>query len=169
VAVGGVTLLIAALAPIPLKTSNYYSTFSTSSTELRTIASTYAQIVDAMVAHSHGEAPDVLVFYDDVFAPHPNIAIEYFQKTGLLPRIDRVDDLSTWSQAGELSNADFALTIVPESGSISRSIPDLFPRYPISSDPGRADELVRAAGFFDALGEFHVPGGEVHLYGKHHL
>jgi hypothetical protein len=159
------TILIALPAGLPLKNSNYYTQFPVDNAELRALAGTYAQIVDSMRAHARQPTPRVVVFYDHVFAPHPNLAIKYFQQTGRLPAIDRVDDLTGERWQRQLQQADFALTLVPgtrETGPVT----DLYPAYPISRDPGRADELVRQAGTFEAIGVFAVRGAEIRLYAR---
>ena len=157
-------LVVACILPagLPFKNSNYYSQFPVTSIELRQIARTYGRIVDTMVAESRADAPHVIVFYDHVFAPHPNLSIEYFRKTGRLPSIDRVDDLADprWKQG--VTTADFVLTIVPNS--TTAPVPNLYPTYPITKDPAAAESLVRAAGVFDPVGVFAVRGGEIHLY-----
>lgn len=160
-AVGAVALLVALPAPLPLKTSAYYSQFPVTSAELRQYAGTYEQIVDAMIVHSRRPSPHIVVFYDLLFAPHPNLAIGYFHRTGQLPVVQRVDKLSDVSAAALRADADYALTIVPSRG--ATQVRGLFPLYPISQDPGSAENVVHAAGFL-ALGTFAVPGGEIHLY-----
>ncbi|HEY4215088.1 MAG TPA: glycosyltransferase family 39 protein [Steroidobacteraceae bacterium] len=159
-----VVLACALPAPLPFKSSNYYSQFPVREPKLRQLADTYGRIVDAMVAQSHREVPHVVVFYDHVFAPHPNLAIEYFHRTGRLPAVDRVDDLAGPNVSNQLSSADFVLTIVPAANSASRLIADLYPTYPISQDPGRAESVLAATGRFESVGMFGVPGAEIHLY-----
>jgi hypothetical protein len=166
-AVAAIALLISLPVAWPLKNSNYYSQFPVSGTELRELSAAYGRIVDAMVMRSHQEHPGVVVFFDNVFAPHPNLAIGYYQVTGRFPRVVRVDDLSDKSWIGAMSEADFALTVVPTSTQKSGVASWLYPGYPISQDPGRADEVVRGSAHFDAIAVFPVPGGEIHLYGNH--
>jgi hypothetical protein len=117
-----------------------------------------------MVTSSQQEHPGVIVFFDNDFAAHPNLAIGYYQKTGRLPRVARVDDLSDKAWLGQLSEAEFALTFVPDSNQRSGVATWLYPRYPISQDPGRAEEAVHASARFGSIGVFAVPGGEIHLY-----
>ena len=112
-AIAAVALLISLPVAWPLSNSNYYSRYSITETELRQLSSTYGRIVDVMVASSHQEHPGVVVFFDNDFAPHPNLAIGYYQMTGRFPKMTRVDDLAVKSWLGQLSEADFALTFVP--------------------------------------------------------
>jgi hypothetical protein len=109
-----------------------------------------------------------LFFFDHMFAPHPNIAIKYFQKTGQLPKVDRVDDLADPNVESLLSSADFVLAMAPNSKPTAQPIPHLYPLYPISHDPGRADDVVQALGKFSSIGTFPVRGGEIHLYRAGH-
>jgi hypothetical protein len=163
--VAAAALLISLPVAWPLSNSVYYSRYSITGTELRQLSSTYGRIVDVMVANSHQEHPGVVVFFDNDFAPHPNLAIGYYQMTGRFPRMARVDDLSATSWVGEMSEADFALTFVPDSSQKSGVASWLYPPYPISQDPARAEGVVHASGRFDAIAVFRVPGGEIHLYG----
>lgn len=163
--VAAVALLISLPVAWPLSNSDYYSRYSITGTELRELSSTYGRIVDVMVTSSRQEHPGVVVFFDNDFAPHPNLAIGYYQMTGRFPRVARVDDLSEKSWLGQLSEADFALTFVPDSNQKSGVASWLYPRYPISQDPARAEDVVHASGHFDSIAVFPVPGGEIHLYG----
>jgi len=160
-----VALLIGLPVAWPLSNSDYYSRYSISDTELRQLSSTYNRIVDVMVAGSRQGHPGVVVFFDNDFAPHPNLAIGYYQMTGRFPRVARVDDLAATSWVAEMSEADFALTFVPASGQKSGVASWLYPAYPISQDPAGAEQVVHASGRFDAIAVFPVPGGEIHLYG----
>jgi hypothetical protein len=160
-----VALLISLPVAWPLSNSNYYSRYTITDTELRQLSSTYGRIVDTMVANSSQEHPSVVVFFDNDFAPHPNLAIGYYQVTGRFPRVGRVDDLADKSWLGELSAADFALTFVPDSNQKSGVASWLYPAYPISADPARAEEVVHASGRFHPVADFPVPGGAIHLYG----
>jgi hypothetical protein len=160
-----VALLIGLPVAWPLSNSDYYSRYSISDTELRQLSSTYNRIVDVMIAGSRQRHPGVVVFFDNDFAPHPNLAIDYYQMTGRFPRVARVDDLAATSWVAEMSEADFALTFVPASGQKSGVASWLYPAYPISQDPAGAEQVVHASGRFDAIAVFPVPGGEIHLYG----
>ncbi len=164
-AIPAVVLICVLPASLPFKDSNYYSQFPVTPPQLRQIAVTYGRIVGEMAAQSRAGAPHVVIFYDHVFAPHPNIAIDYFRKTGRMPAIDRVDDLADPMVPNQLSSADFVLTIVPAPDSAGPVITDLYPSYPISRDPARAEAVVAATGRFESLGTFGMPGGAViHLY-----
>ena len=163
-AVAAAALLISLPATWPLSDSNYYSRYSVTRTDLLQLSSTYGRMVDTMIASAQQERPGVVVFFDNDFAPHPNLAIGFYQKTGRLPRVARVDDLSEKSWLEELTEAEFALTFVPDTNPKSGVATWLYPRYPISQDPARAEEVVRASGRFDSIGVFAVPGGEIHLY-----
>ena len=160
-----VALLIGLPATWPLTNSNYYSRYRITGTELRQLSATYGRIVDAMITGSREEKPGVVVFFDNDFAPHPNLAIGYYRLTGRFPRVGRVDDLSEKSWLVQLTEADFALTFVPDSGQKSGVASWLYPPYPISEDPARAEDVVHAYGNFHSLTVFPVPGGEIHLYG----
>jgi hypothetical protein len=164
-AVAAVVVLIALPVAWPLSHTNYYSRYSISEAELRQLSSTYGRIVDVIVTRSRQERPDVVVFFDNDFAPHPNLAIGYYQMTGRFPQVVRVDDLSDKSWLGQLSGADFALTFIPGENQKSGVATWLYPAYPISQDPGPADAVVRASGHFDSIDVFPVPGGEIHMYG----
>jgi hypothetical protein len=164
-AIAAVALLISLPVAWPLSNSNYYSRYTISGTELRQLSSTYGRIVDVMVTRSAQGQPGVVVFFDNDFAPHPDLAIGYYQTTGRFPRVARVDDLSDKAWVGQMSDAEFALTFVPSPGQKSGVATWLYPAFPISQDPGRAEYVVRASGRFDSIGVFPVPGGEIHLYG----
>jgi hypothetical protein len=164
-AVAAVALLISLPVAWPLSNSNYYTRYSISDTELRELSATYGRIVDSMITHSQHEHPGVVVFFDNDFAPHPNLAIGYYELTGRFPMVSRVDDLSDKSWVGQMSDADFAMTFVPGSGQKSGVASWLYPPYPISQEPARAEDVVRASGRFDSIAVFPVPGGEIHLYG----
>lgn len=165
-AVAAVALLISLPVAWPLSNSDYYSRISIDETDLRQLSSTYGRIVNLMITRSHQEHPGVIVFFDNVFAPHPNLAIGYYQMTGRFPRMARVDDLSEKSWVGQMAAADFALTVVPSSNQKSGLASWLYPAYPISKDPGRAEEVIRASDHFDSIAVFPVRGGEIHLYGS---
>jgi hypothetical protein len=160
-----VVLLISLPVAWPLSNSNYYSRYSITATELRQLSSTYGRIVETMVASSHQEHPGVVVFFDNDFAPHPNLAIGYYRMTGRFPKVARVDDVADKSALGELSDAEFALTFVPDSTQKSGVASWLYPAYPISEDPARAEAVVHASGRFNSIDVFTVPGGAIHLYG----
>jgi hypothetical protein len=164
VAILAVTVLVALPMKLPFQSTAYYALFPVTGDELSQLSDTYGRIVDVMSEHAHTKTPKVVVFYDDVFAPHPNLAIEYFRKTGHLPAVDLVQNLSDTGVTSQLSNADFVLTIVPSASQPTQMIPNLYPAYPISHDPARADGVVRAFGRFDLVGAFAVRGGEIHLY-----
>jgi hypothetical protein len=166
-AVGAVMLLVALPAGLPFKNSNYYSMFTVSNDELRELAVTNARIVDSVVTHARRDIPHIVICYDHVFAPYPNLAIEYFRRTGWLPAIDRLDDAADPQGPARIAKADFVLTLVPTPP--ARSLPDLYPAYPISRNPGQAEDLVHAAGQFEPVGSFAVRGGEIHLYSRHVL
>ena len=163
--VAAVALLISLPVAWPLSNSSYYSRYSITDTELRQLSSVYGRIVDVMVTSSQQEHPGVVVFFDNDFAPHPNLAIGYYQMTGRFPRMARVDDLSATSWVGEMSEAAFALTFVPDSNQKPGVASWLYPPYPISQDPARAEDVVHASGRFDSIAVFPVPGGKIHLYG----
>ena len=110
------TAFVALPTSLPLRNSVYHSLVSASNDELRQLAGTYGNIVDAMVQHARRERPHVVVFYDHLFAPHPNIAIKYFHETGNLPAVDRVDSLAANGLNDLLHDADYVLTIVPDPG-----------------------------------------------------
>jgi hypothetical protein len=171
-----VTALIASSTTLPFSNSAYFDPAVISNTaparasivigedELHQIANTYENVVQDIYDHRRPNAPNIIVFFDYMFAPHPNIAIKYFQKTGHLPKVDRVDDLADPNVQCLLSSADFVLTMAPNSKATAQPIPYLYPVYPISHDPGRADDVVRALGKFSSIGIFGVRGGEIHLY-----
>jgi hypothetical protein len=163
--VAAVAVLISLPVAWPLSNSNYYSRYSITETEVRQLWSTYGHITDAIVTSSHREHPGIVVFFDNDFAPHPNLAIGYYEMTGRFPRVARVDDLADKSWLGQLSEAEFALTFVPNSNQKSGVATWLYPAYPISRDPASAEEAVHASGQFEAIDVFPVPGGEIHLYG----
>lgn len=164
-AILAVTVLVALPETLPFQRTAYYSNFPIGDDELRQLADTYARIVDTMAEHARLETPDIVVCYDHVFAPHPNLAIEYFRKTGHFPILHRVDDLSNVGVTSEIANADFVLTIVPSSKQSAQIMPGLYPAYPVSRDPARADVVVHTLSRFDLIGTFAVHGGEIHLYG----
>jgi hypothetical protein len=161
-----ITLLIALPTALPFTNSSYYSDFSASNDEIRQLANTYDRVVDTMLEKVHPSPPHIIVLYDHLFAPHPNLAIKYFQKTGYLPTVDRVDELSDIVRS-QLMEADFVLSIVPSPDQSGRLIPDLYPAYPISHDPARAEDVIHDLGRFDLIGAFGIRGGEIHLYNNH--
>lgn len=161
-----ITLLIALPTVLPFTNSSYYSYFSATNDEIRQLANTYDRIVDTMLQKVHPGSPHIIVLYDHVFAPHPNLAIKYFQKAGHLPVVDRVDELSDMVRS-QLMDADFVLSIVPSPEQSGQLIPGLYPAYPISHDPARAEDLIHGLGRFDLIGAFGIRGGEIHLYNNH--
>ena len=162
-AVGAAATLIALPAVLPFKYTGFPQ-FPVSPTERRHLEDVYMHIVDTMVSQARREAPHIVVFYDHVYAPHPNIAIQYFRRTGQFVPVDRVDDLLDTDQIKSLSDADFVLTLVPRPDRPGESVLPLYPAYPISRDPGSAENVVSATGRSELIGTFSIPGGEIHLY-----
>jgi hypothetical protein len=155
------TLLIALPTESPFH--KHYS--ASHGDELRHLADTYARIVDILSEHARRETPSVVVFYEHNFAPHPNLAIKYFQKTGHLAYVTRVDDISNIGGVRSLLlNGDFALSIVPAPTESTQLIPGLGRRFPVSHDPARAEDVIHALGRFELIRTFAVRGGEIHLY-----
>jgi hypothetical protein len=176
-AVLAITVLIALPPVLPFaKTNNDSGTYNSrelrqgsgtyNSRELRQVADTYGRIVDTISEHSHWDTTKVVVLYEYLLAAHPNLAIKYFLKTGRLPVVERVDDISRSEVKSQLENAEFVLSIapVPSVNQSTQLIPGLFPSYPTSHDPARGDAFVFALGRFDLIGTFPVRGGEIHLY-----
>lgn len=156
-------LLITAFTKIPLENSDYFSEFSISDDSLRSLSQTYARLVSVMTKDAAYKDPEIVVCFDQIFAPFPNIAIKYFLITGRIPNVGRIDDLSALSER-EMSSADYVLTIVPTTNGNGGSALNLFPKYPISRNPKAADDLMKASPSFAQDGSFQVPGGEIHLY-----
>jgi hypothetical protein len=163
--VAAVVLLITLPVVWPLSNSSYYSRYSITGAELRELSSTYGRIVDRIVTDSRQEHPGIIVFFDNDFAPHPDLAIGYYQLTGQFPKMTRVDDLSDKSWLPLLSESEFALTFVPDPNQNSGVASWLYPAYPISAEPARAEDVVKDSGRFGYIAPFRVPGGEIHLYG----
>jgi hypothetical protein len=161
-----ITLLITLPTVLPFTNSSYFSDFSASNDEIRQLAHTYDRVVDTMSEKFRAGPPHIIVLYDHLFAPHPNLAIKYFQKVGRLPTVDRVDELSDIARS-QLMDADFVLSIVPSPEQSGQLIPGLYPAYPISRDPARAEDLIHGLGRFDLIGAFGIRGGEIHLYNNH--
>jgi hypothetical protein len=105
--------------------------------------------------------PRVVYAFDDVLAPMTNLAIAYFWHTGRFADVGRVDDLSPKAQK-ELASSDFVISLVPaEAG---RKIPSLYPRWPLSADPGSADLWIRDTGHFKLVKSYATSEGEIRLY-----
>ena len=158
------TVLIALPSALPFQNGPYASSYSFRGDELRQLAYTYARIVDIMSVYARRETPAIVVLYEHNLAPYPNLAIRYFQKTGHLANVTRVDDFSDIGVRSLLLNADFALTIVPNPKKSTQLIPGLGRRFPTSHAPERAEELIHTLGRFDLVDTFAVRGGEIHLY-----
>ena len=159
------TVLVALPTALPFQSTAYHSKFPIGDEDLHQLANTYARIVDVISQYPHREQPDVVVCYDDVFAPHPNLAIKYFQETGRWLNVDRVDDIDDGAVRGRLLKADFILTAVPSANQPTQTMPNLYPAYPISHDPARAEVVVHSLDRFSLISTFPVQGGEIHLYG----
>jgi hypothetical protein len=105
--------------------------------------------------------PKVVYAFDDLLAPITNLAIDYFRHTGRFADVGRVDDLSQKAQ-DELASSDFVISLVPaEAG---RKIPSLYPRWPLSADPGSADAWIRGSGHFKLVKSYTTSEGEIRLY-----
>lgn len=127
---------------------------------LRGLADTYRRILDEIVARSPERPPRLLVFYEHLFAPFPNLSTLYFQRTGELMDVDRIDGLAPAAPVlDRLARTDFVLTLVPVG-----PVPGLERRFPTSRDPAAADRFVAAQPRFAAVASFPIPGGRIVLY-----
>jgi hypothetical protein len=130
--------------------------------ELQTLSSVYGDIAADLAARAPTPAPKVRVLYENSFAPFPDLSILYFQRTGQLIDIDRIDDVSHPEKiAADMGSSDFLLTSVPAAGLHMRGLSQ---RFPASADPGSADRFVAAQPEFVATKRYTLPDGEIRLY-----
>jgi hypothetical protein len=76
--------------------------------------------------------------------------------------IDRIDDLNGRDTVSSLAEADFVVTITPNSE--AGNVPFLASNMPISAEPALADARVRETGRFRPIANYQAPGAEVRLY-----
>jgi hypothetical protein len=104
------------------------------------------------------------VFYEQKFAPHPDLSILLFWKTGRILQVDRVDDLASRHIQRTIAKAEFALTVVPRDLALGQLIPGAVPNYPLARDPASAETFLAKQGGFQRIGDYPIRGGEIHLF-----
>lgn len=106
--------------------------------------------------------PRLAQIFDHILAPHPNIEIRYFKETGRFLDMLRVDNLAIPEAQSYVRSANFALTVVPDGS--ARTVPNLYPTWPLSSDPAAGDTFVQGEKQFQHVKAYPIRGGVVHLY-----
>jgi hypothetical protein len=134
--------------------------------ELEHYQSIFDDIAGTIAQRTTSAKPEVVFTFDHNFMPYPNLGIRYFQLTGHLLSIDRTDDLNGRDTALLLADANFVITITPNSEAhevpfLAKSIAK---NIPISADPLLADARVRESGRYGPIANYQVPGAEVRLY-----
>ncbi len=167
---GGVAALavvvpLALHTQLPLSDSAYGPANGPAPAQLRELESTYQDIVSDFQT-SASARPTVLVFYFDLFAPHLNLSILYFQRTGRLLSVARVDDLSNASALrARLARTEYALTFVPAAGQqFSRRMGRGNVHIPLSMRPSMADEFVAGQPRFELIRRVPSDDGEIRIY-----
>ena len=120
-----------------------------SRSQLQDLNSIYSRIIGIIAERTLSAEPYVIVLYEHTAALNPNLSIKYFQRTGTFLTFKPVWDLSNnpidnpiVSLDKALSEAEFALTMVPLGNRQSGTIKGLNPVFSISADPARADKCV---------------------------
>jgi hypothetical protein len=130
--------------------------------ELQALKTVYGDIAADIAARAPTPAPKVRLLYENSFAPFPDLSILYFQRTGQLIDIDRIDDVShPEAITADLASTDFLLTSVPATGTGMRGLPR---RFPTSADPASADRFVAAQTRFLVVRRYPLADGEIRLY-----
>ena len=171
---GGVIVLAASLAlaaTVPLTPMNlYYGADHTvpSTWELRAIRASYEPLIRYMALRPGKAAPRALFFFEYLWAPFPNVAIESFRLTGRLMPVSRVNSIAYPGLPGVMADTDFALTFLPAPG-VGLADTGLERLDPASSNPVQADAYVAALPHFELVMTTPVRGGEVRLYANRAL
>ena len=130
--------------------------------ELQRLKGIYVDIARDIALHTPTPAPKVRLFYENGFAPFPDLSLLYFHDTGQLIDVDRIDDIAhPEAIKSDLASADFLLTMVSGAGARMRGLPA---RFPTSADPGGADRFVAAQPGFLPMRRYPLPDGEIRLY-----
>jgi hypothetical protein len=130
--------------------------------ELEHYQSVFEDMAGAIAQRTTAIKPEVVFTFDHQFMPYPNLGIRYFQRTGHLLSIDSIDDLNGRDTASLLADADFVITITPNTE--AHTVPFLASNMPISADPSLADARVRESGRYGPVANYQVSGAEVWLY-----
>ncbi len=131
--------------------------------ELQRLEAVYRGVADDLVVRAGGGTLKLRQFYEDSFAPSPDLSLLYFQRTGELMDIERIDSIGDPAALEpDLSTSDFLLTVVPGAG--LRRMHGFPARFPTSADPARADALAAARADFQLVRRFARPEGELRLY-----
>ena len=130
--------------------------------ELQVQKAVYGDIARDLAARAPTRAPKVRLLYENSFAPFPDLSILYFQATGRLMDIDRIDDVAhPQAISADLATSDFLLTSVPATGTRMRGLPE---RFPTSADPAAADRFAATRPDFILVKSFALPDGAIRLY-----
>ena len=130
--------------------------------ELQVQKAVYGDIARDLAARAPTRAPKVRLLYENSFAPFPDLSILYFQATGRLMDIDRIDDVAhPQAISADLATSDFLLTSVPATGTRMRCLPE---RFPTSADPAAADRFAATRPDFILVKSFALPDGAIRLY-----
>ena len=160
---------VSARVQLPLSTTAYLVGPQPTADQLRA----YPAAFDG-IAHSIEETgavkPRVLFFFEDLFAPSPDLDLVYFHDTGRFPWTSRVDAMSDSLVFGpQLDSVDVALTfrkgpLVPELGPAA----GLYTQIPIGLQADAADAYLARRSDFTLAGSYPVPGGEIEVYRSQH-
>ena len=158
-----ITLVVALPGSVPLSNSAYgLHVQRIPNAELRALKSTYGQIARAIGESSTGR-PNVLVYYDHLYAPDRNLTILHFQQTGRILDTAVAEDLQDITRLRtQLEQTHFALTLHLDNG------PAELPYGNGTDSPLRVDAKVDAAvaqqAGFVRVSAWPVRGGEIRLY-----
>ncbi len=115
--------------------------------------------MDVIVARSPDGPPQVRVFYEHLFAPFPNLANLYFQRTGEVMDVDRID---TVGAAGRSSRQVGEYRFRPDHRAGASAGAWVWSRrFATSIDPGGADRFIAADPRFSMLAVFPIRDGEI--------
>jgi hypothetical protein len=155
-----VVLALAPLSRLPFTSRNELNGIAVQHDELKRLHRIQSDLASD-VAQTPLVRPRVVYAFDDILAPMTNLAIAYFRHTGRFADVGRIDDLTPKTK-DVLASADFVISVVPASA--GRTIPSLFPNWPLSADPGSADVWIRDSGQFKFVKAYPTSEGEIRLY-----
>jgi hypothetical protein len=155
-----VVLALAPLSRLPFTSRNELNGIAVQHDELKRLHRIQSDLASD-VAQTPLVRLRVVYAFDDILAPMTNLAIAYFRHTGRFADVGRIDDLTPKTK-DVLASADFVISVVPASA--GRTIPSLFPNWPLSADPGSADVWIRDSGQFKFVKAYPTNEGEIRLY-----
>lgn len=155
----GVALILGLAIPTARALPLYTPEQTPTQAELKGLQQTYRRLVADAAARSPTGRPTMLVTFEHLFAPFPNLSLLYYERTRRLMDVDRLDQTDAAALA-RLVKAEFVVTLMPANGPVH----GLVTRFYSSRDPAAADRWVAAQPRFARVGAYAIPGSELRLY-----